>query len=280
MAFPVFAAVVLAAFLHASWNLLVKINLDRFLAVFLIHSLMGLVGVGLLFHTGVPVAASWSYAVVSGLLHTGYNLLLARSYRTGDMSVVYPVARGAAPALALLLSVAFAGDRISGGELAGLCILIGGLWLVAFGKAARMTTDGRTLGFAFATALFIGVYTVVDGLGARAAGDALAYSGLIYFLDGLFLLITGLVLRGPAIFAHVAPFFWRGLAGSLMSSLAYGIVIWAMTVEKIGPVAALRESSILFVLVMSRFVLKERLTPLRVFGGCLIVAGAVMLRFA
>jgi drug/metabolite transporter (DMT)-like permease len=280
MAFPVFLAVVLAAFLHASWNLLVKINLDRFLAVFLIHTLMGFVGVGLLAYAGLPLSACWPYALSSGFLHTGYNVLLARSYRTGDMSVVYPVARGAAPAISLVLSVVFAGDHISSGELAGLCILIGGLWLVAFGKAARLATDRRTLGFAFATALFIGLYTVVDGLGARAAHDAIAYSGLIYFLDGLFLLIIGLVMRGPAIFAHVIPFFWRGLAGSLMSSLAYGIVIWAMTVEKIGPVAALRESSILFVLVMSRFVLKEQLTPLRIAGGGLIVAGAAVLRFA
>jgi drug/metabolite transporter (DMT)-like permease len=280
MAFPVFLAVVLAAFLHASWNLLVKINLDRFLAVFLIHTLMGLVGAGLLVYAGMPASACWPYAFASGVLHTGYNLLLARSYRTGDMSVVYPVARGAAPTISLVLSVVFAGDHISSGELAGLCILIGGLWLVAFGKAARLATDTRTLGFAFATALFIGLYTVVDGLGARAAHDAIAYSGLIYFLDGLFLLIIGLVMRGPAIFAQVIPFFWRGLAGSLMSSLAYGIVIWAMTVEKIGPVAALRETSILFVLVMSRFVLKEQLTPLRIAGGGLIVAGAAVLRFA
>jgi drug/metabolite transporter (DMT)-like permease len=280
MAFTVFAAVLLAAFLHASWNLLVKINIDRFLAVFLIHTLMGFVGMGLLANTGMPAAACWGYAAASGILHTGYNLLLARSYRTGDMSVVYPVARGAAPALALILSVIFTGDSISASELAGLGVLIGGLWLVAFGKAARLATDARTLGFAIATALFIGLYTVVDGLGARAAGDALAYSGLIYFLDGLLLLITGVVMRGPGIFRQVAPFFWRGLAGSLMSSLAYGIVIWAMTVEKIGPVAALRESSILFVLIMSRFILHEQLTALRIAGGGLIVFGAVMLRFA
>jgi uncharacterized membrane protein len=279
MALTVFAAVVLAAFLHASWNVLVKINLDRFLAVFLIHVLMGFTGVGLLAYAGLPVQRSWGFALLSGVLHTCYNLFLARSYRHGEMSLVYPVARGAAPVVSVLLSLVMTHDAITLGEAVGLVVLIAGLWVIALSRSA-IASDGKTLGFALATAGFIGLYTVVDGMGARAAGDAMAYAGLIYVFDGLFLLVIGLGLRGPLIFQQVKPFFWRGLLGSILSSLAYGLVIWAMTVEKIGPVAALRESSILFVLLMSRVILKEKLTALRVAGGGLIMAGAVVLRFA
>jgi drug/metabolite transporter (DMT)-like permease len=275
----VFVAVLFAAFLHAAWNVLVKINLDRFLALFLIHVLMGVVGLALLAWTGLPIAACWPYAIASGSLHTGYNLLLARSYRHGEMSVVYPVARGAAPIVSLVLSVAVAGDRIAIAELMALGVLIAGLWLVALGKAQRAATDGTTLIFAFATAVFIGCYTVVDGMGARVAGDALAYSGLIFALDGLFLLGAGLAWRGLTIVRQVIPFFWRGLAGSIFSSLAYGIVIWAMTKAPIATVAGLRETSILFVLVMAVGVLKEKLTAIRILGGVLIVAGAAALRF-
>ncbi len=275
----VFAAVLCAAFLHASWNVLVKINLDRFLALFLIHVLMGVVGFGLLVWTGLPIAASWPYALASGVLHTGYNLFLARSYRYGEMSVVYPIARGAAPVVSLVLSVALAGDRISILEFAALSVLITGLWFVALGKAQRLATGGATLLYALATAVFIGCYTVVDGVGARVAGDALAYSGLIYVLDGLFLLGFGLFWRGTIIVEQVKPLFWRGLAGSIFSSLSYGIVIWAMTKAPIAMVAGLRETSILFVLVMAVGVLKEKLTFTRILGAVLVVAGAAALRF-
>jgi drug/metabolite transporter (DMT)-like permease len=280
MAFHVFLAVIAAAFLHASWNILVKINLDRFLAVFLIHVLMGLTGIGLIAYADLPAAASWPYAVFSAGLHTAYNDLLARSYGSGDMSIVYPIARGTAPVISLVLSLVFAGESLNWREVGGLGILIFGLWLVAVSNGARFATDRRTIGLALATAIFIGLYTVVDGLGARAAGQALAYSGLIFFLDGLFMLTAGLVMRGPVIIHHVLPFFWWGLLGSIFSTLAYGLVVWAMTVEKIGPVAALRETSILFVLVLSRLVLKEHLTAPRIAGGVLIVGGAAVLRFA
>ncbi len=280
MSLTVFAAVLAAAFLHASWNVLVKVNLDRFLALFLIHVLMGLVGVAMLFWSGLPIRSCWPYALLSGLLHTGYNVLLARSYKYGEMSVVYPIARGAAPIVALILSLIFAGDLISAGEFAALAVLIVGLWLIALSRTAALETDGRTVGFALATAVFIGLYTVVDGMGARISGDALAYSGLIYAFDGLFLLMFGLGMRGMAIVQQVVPFFWRGLAGAGFSSLAYGIVIWAMTKAPIGMVAALRETSILFVLGMSTLFLGEKITPMRAAGGVLIVAGAVALRFA
>jgi drug/metabolite transporter (DMT)-like permease len=277
--FHVFIAVVLAAFLHAAWNVLVKFNLDRFLALFLIHVLMGFAGLGMLAVSGLPASRCWPYALASGLLHAGYNLLLARSYRDGEMSLVYPIARGAAPAISLGLSLVFSNDTISMGALAALAAIIAGLWFVAMGRPRGVHADRATLGFAFATAMFIGMYTVTDGLGARVSGDALAYSGLIYALDGAFLLAAGLYQRGKAIIFQVAPFFWRGMAGSLFSSLSYGIVIWAMTQAPIAMVAALRETSILFALAMSGLLLKESLTPLRLAGGALIVIGAAGMRF-
>jgi drug/metabolite transporter (DMT)-like permease len=275
----VFSAVIIAAFLHASWNVLVKINVDRFLALFLIHVLMGFFGIAMVLYAGLPIGRSWSYALLSGVLHTGYNLLLARSYRHGEMSLVYPVARGAAPLVSLALSLFFAGDHISWGGLCALGVLIAGLWLVALGRTARIATDRVTIAYAFGTAIFIGLYTVVDGMGARVSGNALAYAGLVFALDGVFLLIAGLALRGPQIIRQVVPFFWRGAAGSVFSSVSYGLVIWAMTKAPIGMVAALRESSILFVLGMSAIVLNEKLTPMRIAGGALIVTGAAALRF-
>ncbi len=279
MDLTVFAAVIGAAFLHATWNVLVKANMDGFVALFLIHVLMGVIGVGMLLYSGFPVREAWPHAALSGVLHTGYNVLLARSYRHGEMSLVYPVARGAAPLVSLLLSLLIAGDAISMAEFAALAILLAGLWCVALGRTAHLPTDATTLMFAFATAIFIGLYTVVDGMGARVAGDAFAYAALIYALDGLFLLLAGLWMRGTLILTLARPFLLRGALGAVCSSLAYGLVIWAMTLAPIGLVAGLRETSILFVLAMSAVFLGEKMSPFRIAGGALIVAGAAGLRF-
>ena len=88
--------------MHASWNLLVKLKLDRFLSLFLLQTLMGIMGIAMLFFFAWPSKTSLPYALVSGVLHTGYNIFLARSYRDGDLSMVYPIARGTAPLMTLL----------------------------------------------------------------------------------------------------------------------------------------------------------------------------------
>lgn len=280
MDISVYGAVLVAAVLHGTWNMLVKINLDRFAALFVIHSIMGVMGLAALSVTGLPAAAALPYALVSGTLHTLYNLFLARAYRYGEMSLVYPLARGVAPLVALLLSLVIAGETISLVELVLLGLLLVGLWLVALGGAGKIMTDSKSIAYAIGTAIFIGLYTVVDGMGARLSEDAFAFIALIYFFDGLFILIVALFTRGTAIFTTARPFAVRGAIGALFAAAAYGLVVWAMTKAPIAIVAALRETSILFVLAMSAFVLKERVAPVRILGGALIVAAAAALRFA
>lgn len=278
MTTTVFLLVLLAAFLHAGWNVLIKFNLDKFLSLFLLQVFMGIFGLIMLAFTGLPPTQAWSYALVSGGVHTAYNLFLVRSYKTADLSVVYPLARGGAPFLTLLGAMAFAGDYPTGLAVIGILILLAGLLTVGLSGMRKSAIDGSTLFFAGGTAVFIAVYTLIDGLGARASGDAIAYAGLIFLLDGLFFLITGLVVRGPRIFKQVAPFAVQGCLSSAASSLAYGLVIWAMTMAPIAAVAALRETSIVFALVLSARYLKETLTLVRVIGAILIAGGAIFLR--
>src|SRR5687768_12377475 len=99
--------------MHASWNLLVKLKLDRFLSLFLIQTLMGLMGIGMLLVFAWPSRESLPYALASGILHTGYNIFLARSYRDGDLSQVYPIARGTAPLITLLATWQVASEQIN-----------------------------------------------------------------------------------------------------------------------------------------------------------------------
>lgn len=280
MELTVFLAVLAAAFMHASWNLLVKLKLDRFLSLFLLQTLMGLMGIAMLFLFAWPARESLPYALVSGLLHTGYNLFLARSYRDGDLSLVYPIARGTAPLLTLLATWLVASEQIGAVTAMGIGTLVSGIWLVAVGKSKSLKLDRVSLFFALGTSCFIAAYTVVDGLGGRASGAASGYTATVFVLDAIFMLVAGLYMRGPGILVKVAPYWKSGIMGAFLSASAYWIVIWAMTQAPIAAVAALRETSILFVILMSAKFLKEHMSGARIAGGVLVVLGAVALRLS
>lgn len=280
MELTVFLAVLAAAVMHAGWNVLVKLKLDRFLSLFLIQTLMGLMGLAMLAVFAWPSVASLPYAFASGILHTGYNIFLARSYRTGDLSQVYPIARGTAPLLTLIVTWFAAHEMIGIATGLGIGVLVMGIWLTGLVGKRGLKLDGMTLLFALGTSVFIAAYTVVDGLGGRASGSASGYAALVFLLDAVCLLFAGIYVRGPGILRQVAPFWKSGIAGAALSASAYWIVIWAMTQAPIAAVAALRETSILFVMLMSIRVLKETVTMPRAAGALLIVAGAVILRFS
>ena len=278
MSVTLFLLVLLAAFLHATWNILVKLNLDRLLALFLLQTLMGVMGLVMLLFFAWPSQYSLPYALISGGLHTGYNLFLARSYKTGELGFVYPVARGTAPLITLGATTIFAHDTISFLASCGIIVLVAGIWLIAISPSLVSKIDRPTLMFALGTSVLIGFYTIVDGLGGRASGSASGYTGLVFILDAFGMLIAGVYMRGFGIFKSVAPFWRSGLAGAAASGSAYWIVIYAMSVAPIAMVAALRETSILFAIAMSAKVLKERLTWQRLCGGLLVVVGAMALR--
>ncbi len=280
MEITIFLAVLAAAFMHAAWNVMVKLKLDRFLSLFLIQTLMGVMGIAMLAVFAFPSRASWPYALASGVLHTGYNLFLARSYRTGDLSQVYPIARGTAPLLTLIAVWFVAGERIGVAGGIGVGVLVTGIWLVGLAGRGQLRLDGLTLFFALGTSVFIAAYTVVDGLGGRVSGSPSGYAALVFVLDAVFLLGWAVALRGPSVLRAVAPFWKSGAVGAVLSASAYWIVIWAMSHAHIAAVAALRETSILVVMLMSAWLLKEPMTLTRIGGAALIVCGAVLLRLA
>jgi drug/metabolite transporter (DMT)-like permease len=240
----IFFAVILAALLHASWNLIVKLNLDRFLSLFLLQSFMGVMGLAILLLFPWPAAPSLPYALASGTLHVGYSLFLARSYRTGDLSQVYPIARGSAPLVTFAAAWAFVGEGANIMTALGILLLVAGIWLTSMAGSRSLRLDGMTLFFALGTSGFIAAYTIVDGLGGRASGSPSGYTGLVFLLDGLFTTTVGVAARGLGIFRMVLPSWRSGLAGAGLSAAAYWIVIWSMTKAHIAAVAALRETSI------------------------------------
>ena len=280
MELSVFLAVLAAAVMHAGWNVLVKMKLDRFLSLCLIQTLMGFMGLAMLMVFPWPSLASLPYALASGVLHLGYNLFLARSYRTGDLSQVYPIARGAAPLLTLAVTWTFMHEELTPLGGAGVAILVLGIWAVSLLGRRGLRLDGLTLFFAIGTSVFIAAYTIVDGMGGRVSGQPSSYAGMVFAFDALFLAVAALGMRGPGIVREVAPYWKTGVVGALLSVGAYWIAIWAMTKAPIASVAALRETSILVVMLLSMRVLKETVTLPRLAGAVLIVIGAVMIRLA
>ena len=266
--------------MHAGWNVLVKLKLDRFLSLCLIQTLMGFMGLLMLAVFPLPAFASVPYAMTSGVLHLGYNLFLARSYRSGDLSQVYPIARGAAPLLTLLITWFAAHEDLSATAALGIAILVTGIWLVSVAGRRGVRLDPQTLFFALGTSVFIAAYTLVDGLGGRVSGMPSSYTGMVFVFDAVLLATTAFYLRGPGIVRQVAPFWKSGLAGALLAAGAYWIAIWAMYHAPIAAVAALRETSILVVMLLSMRVLKETVTSSRIMGAGLIALGAVLIRLS
>jgi drug/metabolite transporter (DMT)-like permease len=275
----VFGAVLLAAALHAGWNSFLKIQLEPFLAMALIAASSGAAGLPLLVVFGWPVAPAWPWLAASVVLHLGYYIALTEAYRRADMSQIYPIARGGAPLLTATISVVALAEPIGLRGMAGIAALGGGVILMsALGRRRGATFDPVAIGFALLTAGIICGYTLVDGLGARVAGDPHAYAAALFVIDGIPLAVVALWLRGRKALAAAGKFLGPGLAGGAMSLASYWIAIWAMTVAPIGLVAALRETSVLFATAIAMIVLKEPLLPPRAVAAALILGGLVLIR--
>lgn len=280
MSASVFAAVLLAAALHAGWNAIVKSGTrDRYLAISLVSIASGALALPMLPFARLPNAAAWPWLIASALLHIGYNLFLARAYRSGDLGQVYPIARGAAPLLVAVLMLAVFGERLALPELAGVLALGGGVVLMSLrGGRVLERLQADAVAAALATSVCIAAYTVSDGAGARANGSAHGYALWLFVLDGALMLLLLLARRGPAGVRQLRRTWRGGVAGGAMSAAAYWIVIWAMTVAPVALVSALRESSVLFAAAISTLVLREPVTGWRVAAAAAIVLGIVLLK--
>jgi len=279
MPLSVFFIVLIAAALHAGWNALVKVRLDPFLAMTLIATACAIIAAPLLLVIGLPRTAAWPFLLASATIHLGYYLSLAHAYRLADMSQVYPVARGSAPLLTALASLAFIHDPITVGGGLGIACLACGVLLVSLKGHRRLAAPSFVgVAYALATAATICAYTVVDGIGARTAGNANAYAAALFALDGGPMLALCLWRYGFEGAKPAFKFLASGLAGGVMSLAAYWIVIWAMTVAPIALVAALRETSVLFAGLIATVILKEPATPIRAGAAALILAGLAAMR--
>ncbi|WP_223123312.1 EamA family transporter [Pseudomonas alcaligenes] len=267
-----------AALLHAGWNALLKIGLDRYLTASLIQIGAGLLTLPALPLVSLPVAGAWPWIALSALLHIGYNLFLARAYQHGDLGHVYPLARGSSPLIVAGLAL-LVGDTLGLAQWPGLLVLVGGIWLMAWrGGHTSAPLNRPLLGNALATAACIAGYTLADAMGARSNQDALGYALWLFAVNGAVAALLITQRRGPRIFLQLGPHWRSGLAGGGMSMLAYSLVIWAMTQAPIALVSALRESSVLFALLIGYLFLREPMPSARLLACCVIAGGVALLK--
>lgn len=273
--------VLLAALLHAGWNSLLKGGSDRLVGITMLNVWCAVAGLMVLpFTGGVPMAA-WPYLAASLVLHLGYQLFLVRAYRYGDLSQVYPIARGTAPPLVAMVGVATGADHLDGTAIAAIALIGGGIGALAYRPGKRMAGGGTAILLALATSLFIAGYTLVDGLGARISGDALAYTVWLFILNTPPILAVAWARRGGTeLWAQMRRHWLRDLIGGIAALTGYAIAIWAMTQAPIALVAALRETSVIFALLIARIWLKEPVGRWRLMAVLLVLSGIALLRLA
>ncbi len=274
----VFAAVLAAALMHAGWNAVVKVGLDRFSSVLLLALVQSGLALALLPFFPLPAPASWPWLAASALLHTGYKLFLIRAYEHGDLGQVYPLARGTAPLIVAAAGAAFLGESVTPAKALAVAAIGLGVVLMSAEGAGPAATPRKALAWALGTAAFTASYTLADGVGARLAGTASGFALWMFAGDGLGMLAFALAARGPRALARLLPAWRGGLAAGALSLGSYWIAIWAFTEAPVALVAALRETSVLFAMLIAVFVLGERAGARRWAAAALVTAGVMLLR--
>jgi drug/metabolite transporter (DMT)-like permease len=275
----VFAAVLFAAACHAAWNATIKRGLDPLATTVVISVGAALVAAAMLPLVGLPAAASWPWCAASVLIHLFYFAALIESYRAGDLGQVYPIARGSAPLMTATATTVLIGERLGILGWFGIILLVAGVLLLSLrGGRDLARLDRKAVGFALFTAVTICAYSVVDGVGARLAGSANAYTVALFIGIAPVMALYALARRGAQATLAIGRHWGIGLAGGALQLGSYGIAIWAMTVAPIAIVAALRETSVLFGAAIAVIFLKEPLRASRIVAAVMIVAGLALIR--
>ena len=276
----VFFIIILASIMHITWNGMVKKYPDKVIALSGIvfgHVPLALIAIIFL---PAPSVESIPYIIGSAFIHQGYQWYLLNSYQLGDLTKVYPIARGFGPIVATIISILLLGSMIN--NLAILSIFLISLGIMFIGIFdQRNFKNIKILKYSLLTGFFIGSYSIVDGHGARASLSAITYMSWSFLLGAIMFSVLLKIKKYENIFKKVISdgkkiFF---IGGSL-SYLIYIIVVWGFTKAPIPMVAALRESSIFFSIFIGYFFLKEKITLVKIISVILIIIGVVSLKLA
>jgi len=278
VSFGVLFAVLFAALLHAAWNAFIKSGDNKLAETVILVTGAGAVAGAVLPFVPAPAEASRPFIAASVAVHCLYFYLVAVAYRAGDLSFAYPVMRGSAPLFTAVFTTGVLAEPIGGGGWLGILLLSAGILCLARDGLKSARSQKHALALSLINAVVIVAYTVVDGLGARASQNPWSYVLWMFFLNMFPFLVIGGTMHARAVLSTPVRGWAKGFVGGLCSICAYGIALWAMTRSPIAPVAALRETSVLFGTALGALLLKERFGPGRWLAVALIAAGAAAMK--
>jgi drug/metabolite transporter (DMT)-like permease len=272
----VIGLVLCAALMHATWNAIVKSDRDRLVSFGMVMGAGTVLGLAAAPFVPLPDPAAWKWLAASTAVHNFYYFFLLRAYAHGDLSHVYPIARGLGPTLVAIVSGALVGEHLALHEAAGVALVSLGILTLAMARGFRGFEPRATL-YAVVTGVTIASYTVSDGLGARSSGDALSYIVWLNIWEGPWVFLAALAVRGRTMVPYLRRWWWRGAAGGIVATVGYGIAVWALSLGAMAHVAALRETSVLFASVIGTVLLGEGFGRVRLVAALTIVAGLVLM---
>ncbi|MFZ0190062.1 MAG: DMT family transporter [Streptosporangiaceae bacterium] len=270
-------AVLAAAVTHAVWNAIAHGIKDQTLAFALIGVGGAAVSIPLVIVAAIPRSSAWPYLLASVGIHVFYNLLLMQCYRLGEFSQVYPLARGVSPLVVTILAAVFVHEHLAPAQIGGVAVVSAGLAFLVFG--GRRPGRGAFLA-AVGTGLTIAAYTTVDGVGVRASASPVGYIGWLILLQSLCVPLFAVFRRRNVLLKQPRRILLSGLLAGALSVLAYGLVLWAQTKGALAPIAALRETSVIFGAIIGTLVFHEPFGRSRIIATVLVVAGIVLLNVA
>lgn len=278
MIMPVFAIILLfiSAFLHTTWNLFLKRSQDKFIASWWMVVIGGLASLAILLLIGPPPRSMWAFVFFSVLVEAAYFITLSYAYRDHDFSLVYPLARGTAPAFLTLWTLIFIGERLTAPGLLGLAMIVCGLLIIGASTLLQSQTKGihfKGIALGLMTALFISIYTAIDGAAVKQ-GRVMPYAFTVFALIPL--AVAPYVLSRypwPQLVSgwnqQRILFLWIGLLGVV----SYLIALAAYTFAPLGYSGAIREVSVVMGTFAGWQFLGEKFGGARLIGAAIIFAG-------
>ena len=266
-----------AAVMHAVWNAFVKMDGDRLMTMAVVISTTGLLAPLLLLIGPPPALESWPYILLSVLLNNAYFLFLIEAYRFGDLSQVYPIARGSAPLLVAVGAALFANEQLSVVELAGVFIISAGTISLIWRSGLRVDAEKRSIIFALLTGLMIASYTIIDGIGVRLSGNPAAYIGWLFILSPLPIASIAIIRRRGEALVYIRNNWKLAVLAGGLNLGSYGLSIWALSLAAMAHVSAIRETSVIIAALIGTQLLGESFGKRRILAAMAIAIGVVLI---
>tara|TARA_B110000438_G_scaffold270073_1_gene286949 strand:- start:226 stop:1068 length:843 start_codon:yes stop_codon:yes gene_type:complete len=231
----------------------------------------------LVFFVPLPTPYIWFLIIISALIHGFYRMLVLYSYKFGDLSFVYPIARGGSSLLLAIISIIYLNDNISLYGFLAIIVLCLGLFLISYSKKNKFNKVAFILGAL--TAIMITSYTLVDGIGVRQSSNAYTYLYWMLLLNGIPVLIASFLFKGTGLRKVNKDLLFKGISFGVLAPFAYGLVVWCMQYLPIAYASAMRETSIIFATLIGVIILKEKEANSRIVPAIFIVIGIGILYF-